>query len=420
MKSEKHKITLRLWIDTLGQAAAALKDNRLRSALSIAGITIGIAAVMAVGTISKSGHYLIFRELDTFGLRSFWIWRSVDERDPNKSIRSGTGIDNVDIDALQSDYPSAVAALSPIVTTTRNPSVTSQRGHTSPKLSGVGIHYLSMNNDSLVSGRNFRNEDIIRKHTVAIIGPTVVQNLFANGADPVGKNIRINGTSYVVIGVLAEKNRDFLASIGSGGGQDANDRVLVPYSTMQLAQGTREVNVIQGEARSIESAELAVRQIESALNHLHARRYSYKWNTMAQYIETANRILQGVSLIGVIAASVSLLVGGMGIMNIVSTSVLERTREIGLRKAVGAKRRHILFQFLMESVIISLIGGSLGLFLGAGASLLLAWLTGFPLAPSWDSVITALSVSVLVGLLSGYLPASRAAKMRPVLALRYE
>jgi putative ABC transport system permease protein len=130
--------------------------------------------------------------------------------------------------------------------------------------------------------------------------------------------------------------------------------------------------------------------------------------------------LQGVSLIGIVAPSISLLVGGMGIMNVVSTSVLERTKEIGLRKAIGASQAHIMFQFLMESVIISTIGGIFGLTLGAVASLILTSVTGLPLMPSWYLVVIALVVSILVGLLSGYYPARRAAKLRPVIALRYE
>ena len=178
--------------------------------------------------------------------------------------------------------------------------------------------------------------------------------------------------------------------------------------------------MIQAEAVDVSKADAAVDELIQVLEREHNHRYAYKSTTMAQYIKVSDRILQGVSLIGIIAASISLFVGGLGIMNIVSTSVQERTREIGLRKAVGANQRSILFQFLMESVIISSSGGLFGLILGVGGSVILALVTGFPLMPSWPVVVLALVTSILVGLLSGYLPARRAAHLRPVLALRYE
>lgn len=420
MISSSNKRT-RFLLDGISQAAYAIRDNRLRATLSILGIAIGISAVMAVGTISKSGRYLVFNELDTFGLKSVWVFRVNDEKDPNRLVRKGTGIETADLEALRNGACPAVSRLSPIVhpTTTRLLVRVGNR-FSNAKVTGVGTEYAAINNDNLTAGRDFKLEDISRHRLVALIGPTVVADLFGGSIDPIGKEVRIDEKKYTVIGLLAGKSRDFLASIGSSGGQDANNRILLPYTTLQQQTGNRDVQVIQAEAVDLEHADAAVAQITRVLEYQHNRRYSYKSDTMAQYIATSNRILQGVSLIGIVAASISLLVGGMGIMNIISTSVLERTREIGLRKAVGARKRHILFQFLMESVIISTIGGILGLTVGAIASIALARITGFPLTPSWHIVTLALAVSVVVGLMSGFYPARRAAQLRPVIALRYE
>jgi putative ABC transport system permease protein len=415
----KHRV--RFGLDSISQAIWALKDNRLRTVLSVLGITVGIAAVMAVGTISKSGHYLIFNELETFGLKSVWVFRSNDEKDPNRTVRAGTGIEAADLEAFRDGCCSAVERISPIVNT-RQIRLTVRNGNrfSNAQITGVGAEFSSINNDNLTAGRHLKPEDVLRLRTLAVIGPTVAEDLFGAGTNPIGREIRIDGKKFLVIGLLEAKSRDFLASIGSAGGQDANNRILLPYTTLQMQLGSKDIHVLHAKAVDITQADAAVSQITGVLERQHNHRYKYKSTTMAEYIATSNRILQGVSLIGIVAASVSLLVGGMGIMNIISTSVLERTREIGLRKAVGASQHHILLQFLMESVIISATGGVLGLLFGVAASFALAWITGFPLTPSWSMVMVSFIVSIVVGIFSGYYPARRAAMLRPVIALRYE
>lgn len=410
----------RFLLDGLAQAVLALRFNRLRTLLSVLGITVGIAGVIAVGTISKSGRYLIFRELQTFGLKSVWVYRTNVDKDPNRAVRAGTGIEARDVDVL-ANCCRAVRRLSPIVfgSGARLP-VRAGKRFSNAQLTGVGADYPIVNNETLREGRFFRANEVARRRDVAVIGVAAAQDLFGARADPVGKDIRIGDRRYLVIGLLEDKDRSFIGSLGSPGGIDANNRILLPYTALQAQIGTRDVGVIQAEAVDVAMADAAVGELVEALERAHNHRYSYKSTTMAQYILVSDRILQGVSLIGIVAASISLLVGGLGIMNIVSTSVQERTREIGLRKAVGASPGAILFQFLMESVIISASGGLFGLALGVAGSVALALLTGFPLTPAWPVVMLALAMSVLVGLLSGYLPARRAARLRPVLALRYE
>lgn len=363
----------------------------------------------------------MFSELETFGLKSVWVFRDRQDKDPHSAVRKGTGIDNDDYAAVRAGCCPAVGRVSPVVYDFgKRQLVRAGNRYSNASVEGVGSEYTVITNDTLALGRSFRIQDEERRRPVAIIGPQPHADLFGAAQNPLGREIRIGQQKYTVVAVLKAKSRSFLASIGSAGGQDANNRILIPYTLYQQQLGKKESNWLQAEAVSQDQASAAVSQIIDTLKRRHGDRYAYKGEMVAQYIDTADRILQGVALIGVVAASVSLLVGGLGIMNIMSTSVLERTREIGLRKAIGARRRDILLQFLAEAVFISTLGGMLGLMVGALASYGLALATDFPLAPSWFMVVIALIVSVGVGVLSGYYPARRAARMRPVVALRYE
>jgi putative ABC transport system permease protein len=412
---------LHFLLDITRESSLALRDNLLRTILSVLGIMVGIAAVMTVGAVSKGGHYIIFSELETFGLKSVWVYRDHEDKDPQRAVRSGTGIDNADYSAVRAAGCPAVRLITPIVYTWRKKMlVRSGNQYAGAQVNGVDAEYLDINNDTLLYGRPFREADIIRNHQLAIIGTEVQGDLFGSLGNPVGREIRVGERKFTVIGVLTAKSRDFLASIGSAGGQDANNRLLIPYKVFQQMTGDKEINLLQAEATSIAEANAAVSQIKRILERRHGDRFSYKSETLAQYIHTTENILKWVTFIGVVAASVSLFVGGMGIMNIMSTSVLERTREIGIRKALGAGRREILIQFLLEAVLISAMGGVLGLTMGVAAGYALAFIAGIPLKPSLPMVLVALFVSVGVGLVSGYYPALRAAKLKPVEALRFE
>ena len=411
---------LQFYTDRLLQAFYALRDNRLRSVLSVLGIAVGIAAVMAVGAVSKGGSYLVFSELETFGLNSVWIYRDRNDKDPNRRVRKGTGLDNYDYYAMREACCSAMEKMTPMVFNRERSIIKTGNRFSNARISGVNSDYLDINNDHLIYGRNFRKLDIKRRRASAVIGPTVVEDLFGKGSNPIGKDLRIGLRRFTVIGVLEEKSRDFLASIGSSGGQDANNRILIPFTLFQQMNGSKAINFFQFKARSLDEADLLAEQAKAFLQRRNGKNYKYKTDTMATYIGTADRILSGVAMIGIIAASISLLVGGLGIMNIMSTSVLERTREIGLRKAIGASESDILMQFLFEAIVISTLGGIIGLVLGAGSSIILAMVTGFPLTPTPLVIIIALVVSILVGVASGFLPARRASRLHPVEALRYE
>ena len=408
-------------IENALQAMRALLDHRLRTALSILGITIGIAAVMAVSTVSKGGNYLIYSELETFGLRSVWISRdrNADTRS-GQQVKPGSGIKARDIPLLnQAKAEMGIVRLTPLIWPNDQHRFVS-RGNRSltADVRGVGRDYFEVVNDVITHGRLFLRNDINESRPYAVLGSNVVKRLFESPEDAIGAEVRIGNQRVVVIGLLQPKSRDFLASIGSVGGQDANDRVLIPYTLMQRIRGSDDVHSLQLEAKSRTGASEAGESVIEQLQQQHQNRFAYRFETMDSHIQTADRILDGVAIIGVIAASVSLLVAGMGIMNMMGTAVLERTREIGIRKAIGAREQDILMQFLFEAMFIGIVGGLLGLLIGAAASVTLAQLTGFPLEPSYHLIIGALLGSILVGLLAGLLPARRAASLMPVEALR--
>lgn len=404
------------------QAISALRDNELRALLSILGITAGIAGVLVLATAGQAAHFLIFKELETFGLKTVWIFRDFEDKDPNRIVREGTGIDNHDFEAIRAGCCSAISRVSPVVYNSYidRQIIRSGNRYSNARVSGVGTDYLSINNDVLIKGRSFQSEDEFYHRRVLIIGPTVVTDLFGDATDALGKNIYIDNVKFTIIGVLQPKSRSFLASIGSGGDQDENNRILMPYLVQQENKGSKQITMLQAETVGLNYTAAAVTQLRSTLEKRHKAHYAYKILMMAQYIETANRILSGVTLVGILGAAVSLFVGGLGIMNVMATSVLERTREIGIRKALGARRNDILFQFLMESGMISTVGGLLGLCIGELCSFGFSAWSGVSASPSLQTLLIAVGVSTVIGVLSGYLPARRAANLMPVEALRHE
>jgi ABC-type antimicrobial peptide transport system permease subunit len=405
----------------LKEAWYALKENRLRTMMSIIGVAVGIAAVVTVNVVSEGGRQLIFAELETFGLNTIWIYRKHEQTNPLDATREGSGITNDDYAQMGSECCPSVLRYSPVVyLADYRRSLRVGNNFSKSAVEGVGVDYLAINRDELTVGRNFSERDITQRRDVAIIGEVTSKRLFGDFQSPIGKMVRMDNTRFLIIGVLKFKHREFLSSIGATQGYDINDRLLVPYTVYQQQIGKDDIHTLQAEAISQDLVEPAMNQIISALERSHRQRFTYQADNMKPWIATAERILSNVSLIGLVAASVSLLVGGIGIMNIMSTSIIERTREIGLRKAIGATRSDILNQFLIESAYISTLGGMFGLLLAAGVLGLLHLWTGFLLFPSISVILTAVLISMLVGILSGLYPANRAAKLLPMQALRYE
>jgi putative ABC transport system permease protein len=404
----------------LSEAFDALRENRLRTALSLLGIAIGIASIIVVGSISGSGREIVFSELETFGLRTFWVFREIRSQDTLNKDAMGTGITIADYhDLSRMGWP--VSRLSPVVELGRGQLLAMNGNRRNlAKIQGVGIEFLQINGDDLTEGRFFDGNDVHDYARVAIIGPAIRDQLFPDGISAIGHRITIDGEWYSVIGVLKAKSRDLISSLGAAKGDETAARILVPYTAAQRLVGNADfVSYLQGQSSELESSTLAIGQVKNFLTTIHGSSYQYRGESMATYVETANRILGMVSLIGLVAASVSLLVGGLAIMNIMTTSVIERTQEIGLRRAIGATKQDIRMQFLAEAVQISFTGGIVGVFLGLAIVFVISEAVHQPIRPALMNIVYAVISTFVVGIISGLYPAKRAAELLPVEALRH-
>lgn len=407
--------------DTLRQAMTALREQRRRTALSVLGVAVGVAAVIVVGTITQTGRQLIFAEFETYGLRSLWIYRDLGQRDPYRVAAQGSGILQDDVKQITESgcCPAVERASGEVYQNPADVLIYAGNNFIKAPVSGVESEYLAINNDVVAVGTTIRPDDVALRKQVAVIGTRIQEELFGPYENPIGKGIRLHDMRFSVVGVLEAKNVNLLAQLGAES-RDVNKRVLIPITVYQNVFQSREIHQIRAQAVSLDRVEEALNQITEYLARRHNGLFEYRTESMLPWIETANRLLNLVSIIGFLSASISLIVGGIGITNVMTTSVIERTREIGIRKAIGARHRDILNQFLMEAVYISGIGAMWGLGIGVAAIIGISyWIGQLVMPPAWI-VVMAVIISSAVGLMSGYFPARRAARLRPVAALRYE
>lgn len=407
----------------VSEAFEALADNGLRSALSLLGIAIGIASIIVVSSIALSGRDMVFKELQTFGLKTFWIFRSFAADEKLERDAVSTGMTTNDYRDLARRALPAVARLSPVIEIASEKVVAAKSGKSiRVRLQGVGADYDLINGDEVVAGRFLNLDDIAGRLNVAVIGAGVAEKLFSQQpGGAVGQRFSLGDQWFIVIGVLGAKSRDLITSLGAGRGEETSARIVIPYSTRQVMLGDREfVSYLQGEARDLDGAEEATQGVIDVLSVRHRNSFRYKGERMSSYVTAANRILGWVAAIGVVGAVVSLLVGGLAIMNIMATSVIERTNEIGVRRAIGATKAAIQGQFLMEAVLISAIGGVIGVVLGTLLIKLISALSVLVIPVSLNGLILAMISTFVVGILSGYYPALTASRLAPVEALRHE
>ena len=403
---------------TLKISLRALRVNKMRSALTMLGIIIGVGAVIAMLAVGTGASEKISEQISSIGSNLIII---LPGSTTSGGLRMGMGsqptLTRDDAEAIQKEC-SAVQEVAPVLNGAAQIVYSNQNWSTG--VYGTTSSMLAIRDWPISSGRSFTEQDIRNATKVAILGQTVVENLFGS-LDPVGQMIRIKKVPFMVIGVLDRKGQ-------SPQGQDQDDTIYIPVTTAQKKIfGTSfpgMVRTIMVKARSTEDLAVAEKQINELLrqrHHLSARQDNdFTVRNLTQIMQVAEQSTKVMTLLLGAIASVSLLVGGIGIMNIMLVSVTERTREIGIRMAVGAKTWDIRLQFIIEALTLALIGGITGIIIGVGGSKLLSMFAGWSTVVSTLSVIMAFGFSGLVGIFFGFYPAYKASLLNPIDALRYE
>jgi putative ABC transport system permease protein len=407
-------------LDNIRIALRGLKAHRLRTALTTLGILIGVSAVILLVAVGTGISNLVQHQIETLGANAIYV---LPERTQNSSgeSRSGTStrrkdLTPADVRALsdRSRVPDVIA-VAPLVVT---PVTAAYEGanYAFQNFTGTIPIYRQIRNITLERGRFFDEQDMADHAKVAIIGKTVAKNLFGKDGDPMGARIKFNGTRFRIIGVQARK--------GSSGFQDQDDIVIAPLPAVQdsLTGNTGKYTFIAAQAASRETTKTAEAQVIATMRASHkldpGAPQDFNIFNQASILAASRTAATVFTLLLGVVAAISLLVGGIGVMNIMLVTVTERTREIGIRKALGAQRSDILSQFLVESVLVSALGGVLGIIVGlVGSSLHLG-----PLKPVVEpfSIPLAFGVSAMVGVFFGIYPANRAAALTPIEALRHE
>lgn len=395
-------------------AIRAIMRNKLRSSLTILGIVIGVGAVIAMVSIGQGAKVMVEKQLESLGTNVLLIFPVSTLHTAARGTEGGVTLTAEDASAIEREC-SAVTYTSPGIRATSQVVYGNMNWATS--ILGVGPDYQIIRNWPLSSGRFISQQDVHSMAKVCVLGQTVVTNLFGT-LNPINKMVRINNMPFRVIGVLSVKGESAM-------GRDQDDTVLVPYTTVQRKiMGITYVNMVFASSVTTEARFEAIDQITTLLRQRHRIRSNEENDfQVVSQVEFASTIIETsrtmTILLGSIA-SVSLIVGGIGIMNIMLVSTTERTREIGIRMAVGAKEKDILLQFLIEAAVLSSIGGVVGIVFGIILSKLVSYFGGWPSQLSPISVAIAFLFSSMVGIFFGYYPAQKASRLNPIDALRYE
>ena len=401
----------------LSEAWMAMWANRLRTVLTMLGMVIGVGAVILMLAVGQGAQQQVQASIASMGSNLFII---LSGSTTSGGVRMGGGaIPTLTVaDAQSMEELHSVAAVAPSSPGTAQ--LVYGPNNWSTQVIGTTPSYLQVRDWRLAAGSPFTDSDIRSATRVALLGQTVAQNLFGD-EDPVNKTIRIKNSPYVVLGVLAGKGQSL-------DGRDQDDTVLVPVTTAQRKLfGTQFAGTVRFIMAQAESAE-AMPGVEKSINELLRQRHriregadnDFSVRNLTAMANTAAETAKVMSLMLGAIASISLLVGGIGIMNIMLVSVTERTREIGIRMAIGARGKDILLQFLLEAIIISVIGCLIGVLLGVGGAYAVSSATGMAVVVTLNSIITAFAVAAAVGIFFGWYPARKASMLRPIDALRFQ
>jgi putative ABC transport system permease protein len=396
-------------------ALRALRRNKLRSTLTALGIIIGVASVIAMVAVGNGAQASIEAKVSALGQNLLIVFAGVRKTGGVSSgIGSASSITMADVAAINREVTDVVAT-SPEIST--NAQLIANGRNWSTTVLGESPEYLKIRDWALTDGSMFSEREVRSAAKVAVIGSKTSTELFGP-LNPVGQTVRVKNMPFIIIGLLSSK--------GAGmGGNNQDDRLIIPYTTaMKRLTGDKFLRMVNVQVVNQDRMEIAQQQITSLLRQRHhlmsERENDFGIFNQKELSDTMGSITAVITLMLGAIAGMSLLVGGIGIMNIMLVSVTERTREIGIRVAVGAHRRDILLQFLIEAITLSLLGGLIGVLVGVGAARLTSMFANFTPIVSTGSIILAFSVSFGIGVFFGFYPARKAAKLDPIDALRYE
>ena len=393
--------------ESIRMAFSSILAHKMRSLLTMLGIIIGVGSVIIVVAIGQGGEAMLKSQFTGPGNTIEVMYQPTDEEiQANPSILFEPAFTHEDIRLLQ-EIPEVKRV---VASSSEFSSVRFREDTVDATITGINEAYLEVNGLMIEQGRHFSSADFLSGQRVAIVGHSLSEELF-DGADPLGQVIRIGVQPVEVIGVL-EKPTGFLAFAGN--------EVYLPWNTWRTVYGSSDISQVTLQAQDADSMQEAGDKATELLNRVHQTDESYSVFNMEQLAEGIGSITRVMTLIIGSIAGISLLVGGIGVMNIMLVSVTERTREVGIRMSLGATRQQILFQFLVEAVTLTLIGGSIGIILGTGGASLVSLFAGWPSLVSWYVVAGALLFSMVIGVIFGLLPANKASRLDPIESLRYE
>ena len=407
-----------MFMAMLGEAWHAMGANRLRTFLTMLGMMIGVGAVVLMMAIGEGAQQSIKKSISSMGSNLFVVLSGAPSAGGARSSSGGASTLNIsDADAIAE--LNGVSSVAPV--TMGNAQIIYAGNNWNTTVMGTKPSYFVVRDWSIESGATFSDSDIRSSTRVALVGKTVVDNLFGEDIDPIGKTIRIKQSPFVIVGVLTAKGQSL-------NGQDQDDTIIVPLTT---AQRKLFGNQIPGSVRQIlvkAESDKVMASLETDMNDLLRQRHNLREGTESDFsvrnltaiANTAADTTKTMSMLLGAIASISLLVGGIGIMNIMLVSVTERTREIGIRMAIGARQQDILMQFLLEAFMISIVGCMIGIGIGVGGAEMVHYFAKTDVSISSQSIILAFAVAASVGIFFGYYPALKAAKLNPIEALRYQ